>query len=92
MSPAGLLLMAWMKALSTSGLLQEGSSCPIALRAKRAAIRKPAMGHGKSELTRRLLSVRWTPETGQVAKRESPLGTAGWPEVRHDQYTEEAQR
>jgi hypothetical protein len=33
--------------------------------------------------------VRWTPETGQVAKRESPLGTADWPEVRHDQYSEE---
>jgi hypothetical protein len=33
--------------------------------------------------------VRWTPETGQVAKRESSLGTAGWPKVRYDQYTEE---
>ena len=33
--------------------------------------------------------VRWTPETGQVAKRESSLGAAGWPKVRHDQYTEE---
>ena len=33
--------------------------------------------------------LRWTPETGQAAKRESPLGAAGWPEVRHDQYTEE---
>ena len=35
-------------------------------------------------------AVRWTPETGQVAKRESPLGTADWPEVRHDQYSEAA--
>jgi transposase len=25
--------------------------------------------------------LRWTPETGQVAERESPSGTAGWPEV-----------
>jgi len=33
--------------------------------------------------------LRWTPETGQVAKRESSLGTAGWPKVRYDQYTEE---
>jgi transposase len=36
-------------------------------------------------------SVRWPPETGQVAKRESSLGTAGWPEVRLVEYTEEAQ-
>jgi Phage integrase family len=35
--------------------------------------------------------VRWPPKTGQVAKRESPLGTADWPEVRHGKYTEEAQ-
>jgi len=35
--------------------------------------------------------VRWSPKTGQVAKRESPLGTAAWPEVRHGKYTEEAQ-
>ena len=35
--------------------------------------------------------VRWSPKTGQVAKRESPFGTAGWPEVRHGKYTEEAQ-
>src|ERR1035438_5000059 len=34
--------------------------------------------------------LRWTPETGQVAKRESSLGAAGWPKVRHDQYSEEA--
>jgi circadian clock protein KaiC len=33
--------------------------------------------------------VRWTRKTGQVAKRESPLGTAGWPTVRHGKYTEE---
>ena len=33
--------------------------------------------------------LRWTPETGQVAKRESSLGTAAWPKVRHDQHTEE---
>jgi hypothetical protein len=36
-------------------------------------------------------ALRWSPKTGQVAKRESPLGTAGWPEVRHGKYTEEAQ-
>jgi hypothetical protein len=34
-------------------------------------------------------NVRWTPETGQLAKRESSLGTAVWPRVRHDQYAEE---
>ena len=33
--------------------------------------------------------VRWTPETGQAAKRESSLGAAVWPRVRHDQYAEE---
>jgi hypothetical protein len=33
--------------------------------------------------------LRWTPETGQVAKRESSLGAAVWPKVRHDQYAEE---
>jgi hypothetical protein len=37
------------------------------------------------------LAVRWTPKTGQVAKRESPLGTAGWPEVRLVEYSEETQ-
>ena len=35
--------------------------------------------------------MRWSPKTGQVAKRKSPFGTAGWPEVRHGKYTEEAQ-
>jgi hypothetical protein len=35
--------------------------------------------------------VRWPPKTGQAAKRESSLGTAGWPEVRLVEYTEEAQ-
>jgi hypothetical protein len=33
--------------------------------------------------------LRWSPETGQVAKRESLLGTADRPKVRHDQYSEE---
>jgi hypothetical protein len=37
-------------------------------------------------------TMRWTPETGQVAKRESFLGAAGRPKVRHGQYSEEAQR
>src|SRR4051794_39755921 len=36
-------------------------------------------------------SLRWPPKTGQVAKRESSLGTAVWPEVRLVAYTEEAQ-
>jgi hypothetical protein len=36
-------------------------------------------------------NVRWPPKTGQAAKRESSLGTAGWPEVRLVKYTEEAQ-
>ena len=36
-------------------------------------------------------TVRWTPKTGQVAKRESPLGAAGWPEVRVVEYSEETQ-
>jgi hypothetical protein len=36
-------------------------------------------------------AVSWSPKTGQVAKRESHPGTAGWPEVRHGKYTEEAQ-
>jgi hypothetical protein len=35
--------------------------------------------------------LRWSPKTGQAAKRESSLGTAGWPEVRLVEYTEEAQ-
>src|SRR5271165_7577292 len=35
--------------------------------------------------------MRWTRKTGQVAKRESPLGTAGWPEVRHGEHTEETE-
>jgi DNA-binding PadR family transcriptional regulator len=39
---------------------------------------------------RRIL--RWTAETGQVAKRASPLGTAIRPEVRHDQHAEAARR
>jgi hypothetical protein len=34
--------------------------------------------------------LKWTPKTGQVAKRGSRLGTAGWPELRHGEYTEEA--
>ena len=37
----------------------------------------------------RLRIVRWTPETGQVAKRESSLGVAVRPKVRHDQYAKE---
>ena len=36
-------------------------------------------------------NMRWTPETGQVAKRESSLGAAGRPKVRHDQYSKETQ-
>src|SRR3982750_3074388 len=35
-------------------------------------------------------AMRWPPKTGQAAKRESSLGTAGWPEVRLVEYTEEA--
>jgi hypothetical protein len=42
-----------------------------------------------SLLTRRLHDLRWPPETGQVAKRESRLGAAGWPKVRHGEYTQE---
>ena len=38
-----------------------------------------------------IAALRWPPKTGQVAKRESPLGTAAWPKVRHGKYTEEAQ-
>ena len=34
----------------------------------------------------------WSPETGQVAKRGSPLGAAVRPKVRHDQYSEETHR
>jgi hypothetical protein len=34
--------------------------------------------------------LRWPPEIGQVAKRESSLGAAGRPRVRHGQYSEEA--
>jgi hypothetical protein len=36
-------------------------------------------------------ALRWPPKTGQVAKRESQLGMAVWPKVRHGKYTEEAQ-
>ena len=35
------------------------------------------------------LEVSWPLETGQVAKRESLLGAAVRPKVRHDQYSEE---
>jgi hypothetical protein len=35
--------------------------------------------------------LRRPPKTGQAAKRESSLGTAGWPEVRLVEYTEETQ-
>ncbi len=34
---------------------------------------------------------RWTPKTGQAAKREVSLGAAGWPEVGLVEYPEEAQ-
>src|SRR3954462_641701 len=37
------------------------------------------------------LTLRWSPKTEQVGKRESSLGTAVWPEVRLVDYTEEAQ-
>ncbi len=33
--------------------------------------------------------VKWSPKTGQAAKRESSLGMADWPEVRLVEYTEE---
>jgi hypothetical protein len=36
-------------------------------------------------------AVRWPPRTGQAAKRESSLGTVGWPEVRLVEYTKKAQ-
>jgi hypothetical protein len=36
-------------------------------------------------------AVRWPPKTGQSAKRESSLGTVGWPEVKLVEYTEETQ-
>ena len=36
-------------------------------------------------------SLRWTPKTGQAAKREVSLGAAGWPEVGLVEYPEEAQ-
>jgi hypothetical protein len=34
--------------------------------------------------------LRWSPKTGQVAKRESPLGAAGRPGVRHGENAQEA--
>jgi hypothetical protein len=37
------------------------------------------------------INLRWSPKTGQVAKRESSLGTVGWLEVRLVEYTEKAQ-
>jgi hypothetical protein len=33
--------------------------------------------------------LRWSPKTGQVLKRESPLGAVGWPGVRDGEYAEE---
>jgi hypothetical protein len=48
-----------------------------------------ALEHDLAHATSRQL--RWTPKTGQVAKRESSLGAAGWPEVRLVEYSEEAQ-
>jgi hypothetical protein len=38
-----------------------------------------------------LYGMRWPPKTGQVAKRESSLGAACWPEVRLVEYSEETQ-
>jgi hypothetical protein len=45
--------------------------------------------HNRATEAGRRDGMRWTPSAGQVAKRESPLGTAGWPKVRHGEYTEE---
>jgi hypothetical protein len=48
---------------------------------------------GKSGILQSIeVDLRWTAETGQVAKRASPLGTAIRPEVRHDQHAEAARR
>jgi hypothetical protein len=51
---------------------------------------KQGIGRGWEHIVE-LAKVRWPPKTGQVAKRESSVGTAGWPEVRLVEYTEEAQ-
>ena len=68
--------------------------------ALKAAVASERAARVTLDLTRRqsqvgyvnfLTLLRWSPKTGQVAKRESPFGTAGWPEVRHGKYTEEAQ-
>ena len=63
------------------------------------AVRLDLFAHGASRGTEQIGgavlrltqddAVRWTPETGQVAKRGSSLGAAVWPKVRHDQYPEE---
>ena len=56
----------------------------------RASLALKASSSSSHPSSRAISRMRWSPRTGQVAKRESPLGAAGWPEVRHDQYSEEA--
>ena len=58
-----------------------GAICPA--RGVGAAIIMPAVN------TEAMNELRWPPEPGQVAKRESSLCSAIWPKVRHDEYTEE---
>ena len=60
-----------------------GGFCERCRRSRQSERRRPP------RLRRRL---RWSPETGQVAKRGSPLGAADRPGVRHGQYSEEARR
>jgi hypothetical protein len=51
--------------------------------------RDPASGAQDRHSPRLAGALRWSPETGQAAKRESLLGAADRPQVRHDQYSEE---
>jgi len=46
------------------------------------------VGTSEKSISKAIDNVRWSPKTGQVGKRESHLGAAGWPEVRHDEYAQ----
>jgi hypothetical protein len=55
-----------------------------------APLEEPAkLRRRMSLLSQRIEGLRWSQETGQVAKRESRHGAAGWPKVRHGEYTQE---
>ena len=74
------------------GTVRECRASPQRMAAQRLWIRSGADGkHLPQQVRSHLIALRWPPKTGQAAKRESGLGTAGRPEVRLVEHTEEAQ-